>query len=215
MRVRVCGRLWLSDVCRAQVCAACEKDQSLVADAEAAAREAGGKKRCRRSSKRASQKLRAGTRNGSRTSSASPQVPTPTPDDDEADAVVNGEPPARNWNEASAQACAPAGRQGDARETAQGQLRRRAGWPTGGQVESHEPCQWMSAPLPLPPLPRSSSESDQDCGLNGGVGPAEGGAGVVFQRPESRLSEGSCASFAGSEIELELCATDCASYLPL
>lgn len=61
---------------------------------------------------------------------------------------------------------------------------------------------------PLPPLSRSdsraSSESDQDAW-----------AGGSSARPESRLSQGSGVSFAGSEIELELCATDCASYLPL
>jgi len=189
---------------RAQVCAACEASQSLVAVADAAAQDAAGRKRCRRSGKRGPAKPRAGTRNSSRTSSASPQVPTPTPDDNEVDALVNGKLSARHWNEASVLADTPACRQGEARDTAQG---HRAGW--------HEPCQWLSAPMPLLPLPRSSSESDQECGVNGGGGPAEAGAGVAFQRPESRLSQGSCASFAGSEIELELCATDCASYLPL
>jgi hypothetical protein len=42
-----------------------------------------------------------------------------------------------------------------------------------------------------------------------------GAAGMGTGRPESRMSQGSCVSFAGSEIELELCATDCASYLAL
>ena len=60
----------------------------------------------------------------------------------------------------------------------------------------------------LPPLPRCDSRaSSQSESENDGAG----GGG----RPGSRLSQGSGVSFAGSEIELELCATDCASYLAL
>ena len=170
-----------------QVCVACQKAQCLLDERDNQQVGAGiPKKKLRRGGKKV--RNGSGARNSSRASSASPQIA--------ADAHTQH-----------------AG--GVAREEVPFSSPR-----PGRKGASKEKDRLTVTARPLPaPVTRSSSDSDQEWGVEGVAGDGcvgvDATAGATTQRPESRLSEGSCVSFAGSEIELELCATDCASYLPL
>lgn len=190
------------------VCATCQVTRQLLQDRDKEDGDAQGykKKKARRGGAKNS---RNGPRACSRASSSSP-FQTPTPDDSGDEKVRDRD---RRLDILSGGGGGQAGGAGGGQRRCGAQAPHRSLLPPVYTVKRtlyHDfvgKCTRILTFENFLQLPRcdsrasSQSESEND------------GAGGV--RPGSRLSQGSCVSFAGSEIELELCATDCASYLAL